>query len=105
MYPAAVFIMLIGGDSLRDLPSWHQPLEVIRQWKLAVLPRPDAPLNWELLERDVPGAQQATTLLDGPSVALSSTQIRRWIGHGRSLRYVVPQAVEQYIKANALYTT
>ena len=103
--PKAEFVLLIGGDSLRDLPLWHSPQRVVREWDIAVLPRPDYDLDWEILEEEVPGVRQATTILDGPSVALSSTEIRRWANGGRSLRYLMPGAVARYIRENALYTT
>ncbi len=102
-YPRAEFVLIIGGDSLRDLPQWHAPRLVLEQWQLAVLPRPDFPVAWEPLEAEVPGVRRKTTMLDGPSVALSSTQLRRWVAAGRSLRYCLPPALAAYIQANGLY--
>lgn len=103
LFPASEFIMLIGGDSLHDLPQWHEPQGIVEQWQIAVLPRPESTLDWHRIEQAVPGARQVTTVLDGPSIALSSTQIRRWVSAGRSLRYLMPSAVAQYIKEHGLY--
>lgn len=102
-YPDAEFVLLIGGDSLHDLPLWHEPSVIVAQWKIGVLPRPEYHIDWEALEGTVPGVRQATTILDGPSVALSSTQVRRWISAERSLRYLTPPAVIRYIHEHDLY--
>ena len=102
-YPGYELWLLIGGDSLRDLPEWHRPREIVAQAQLAVLPRPGATIEWDRLEEAVPGVRAATCLLEGPSVAISSTRIRAWAAAGRSLRYLVPEAVRSYIRRNALY--
>lgn len=102
-YPDYQFWLLLGGDSLRDLPTWHRPGEIVAQAKLAVLPRPGATIEWDRLEEAVPGVRAATNLLEGPSVAISSTRIRAWAAAGRSLRYLVPEAVRTYIGRNGLY--
>lgn len=103
VYPGAELVLLIGGDSLRDFPQWHEPQLIVKQWHIAVLPRPDYEIDWEILEKAAPGVRQTTTILDGPSVALSSTQVRRWVEVGRSLRYLIPTPVIRYIDENALY--
>lgn len=102
-YPGARFWLLIGSDSLRDLPRWHEPQKVVTQWTLAVLPRPNGDVDWSALEEAIPGLADETVMLDGPAIAVSSTQIRRWKRAGRSLRYVVPDAVLHYIEAHDLY--
>ena len=102
-HPGATLWLLIGGDSLRDLPTWHQPREVVRQSRIAVLPRPGAPLHWEMLEQALPDLRARVTMLDGPHVALSSTRLRAWAAEGRSLRYLVPPAVCRLIGDSRLY--
>lgn len=102
-YPGAELALLIGGDSLHDFPEWHKPHIIVDQWQIAALPRPEYAIDWAVLEKAVPGIRHATTILDGPSVALSSTQVRRWVGGGRSLRYLLPAPVIRYIDENSLY--
>lgn len=102
-FPGADLILVIGGDSLSDLPQWHEPQSIVAQWRIAVLPRPQSTLDWHKLAQCVPGIRDVTTILDGPSVAISSTQIRRWVSAGRELRYLMPTAVAQYIRENGLY--
>lgn len=95
--------LLVGGDSLRDLPTWVRPQELVARIRFAVLPRPGATIEWSALERAVPGVRDATHLLDGPSVAVSSTRMRQWVAAGRSLRYLTPDAVCAYIARAGLY--
>lgn len=102
-YPGRRLWLLIGGDSLRDFATWYRPQEIIAQAPLAVLARPDAAVSWPALEAAIPGIRSAVTFLDGPSVAVSSTQIRRWAAAGRSLRYLVADAVGAYIRRAGLY--
>lgn len=102
-YPDAVLWLLIGGDSLRDFLSWHRPEEILKFARLAVLPRPGADPDWPALVAALPALEGAVTFLDGPSVALSATQIRRWAAAGRGLNYLMPPAVREYIHRHQLY--
>ncbi|HSM59005.1 MAG TPA: nicotinate-nucleotide adenylyltransferase [Candidatus Sulfomarinibacteraceae bacterium] len=95
--------LLIGGDSLNDLATWHDPQRIVADWRLGVLSRPGSTLDLVALEKQVPGVEQATVVLDGPSVGVSSTDIRCWTAQGRSLRYVVPHSVREYIRTHGLY--
>lgn len=102
-YPDSEIWLLIGGDSLRDLPTWHKPQEVLANCRLAALPRPGATIDWEELEEVVPGVGDAVEVLDGPAIAVSSTRIRHWAAAGRSLRYLVPPEVQALITRERLY--
>ena len=102
-YPNSEIWMLIGGDSLRDLPAWHKPQEVLAKCQLAVQPRPGAKVDWESLEAALPGATESVEILDGPAIAVSSTRIRQWRAAGHSLRYLVPPKVRAFIIREGLY--
>ncbi len=102
-YPQAQLWWLIGSDSLRDLPTWHAPQQLIQQCRLGVLPRPGVTIDWESLSTAVPGIETAVDWLHGPQVYLSSTDIRRCAQAGHSLRYLVPTAVANYIQTHDLY--
>jgi nicotinate-nucleotide adenylyltransferase len=84
--------LLIGGDSLAQLPTWREP-EAIRQ--LATLVVVDRP-GWQ---PDVDGVQQVAL----PQIDVSSTSIRERRKCGRTIRYWVPEAVRQYIADQGLY--
>lgn len=103
-YPDAQLWLIIGADSLRDLPTWVEPQRLISQCRLAVLPRPGVEIDWHVLETAVPHIRTITHWLEGPSVALSATQIRHWAEEGRSLRYLIPPTVLAYIQQHRLYS-
>ncbi len=103
-YQDTQFCLIIGADSLRDLPIWNSPCQIIKQCRLAVLDRPGVVIDWDVLETAVPDVRAATDWLDGPTVDISSTAIRAWARAGRSLNVLVETAVLHYIRENKLYT-
>lgn len=104
-YPSAQFWLLLGEDSLRDLPTWTEPDRLIKQCRLAVLPRPGVTISWDLLETAVPGLETAVDTLSGPTLSLSATAIRAWLKAGQAPNYLLPTAVLNYIQHHRLYLT
>ena len=102
-YPQANLWLLLGADSLRDFTSWAGPGKIIQQCRLAVLGRPQAKIDWQELETAVPDIHRAVDFLSGPTTNISSTDIRNWVHDGHSLKYIVPEEVDSYIKKNQLY--
>lgn len=102
-YPDSQIWLLIGGDSLRDLPQWRKPERVVAQCRLAALPRPGAAVNWDALEEAVPNVKSAVDMLDGPTIDISSTEIRGWARAGHTVRYLLPATVADYIHEAGLY--
>ena len=95
---------LLGVDSLRDLPQWHEPHKIVSYGKLVAMMRPGcAEPDWKRLEEAVPRAGENIILLEGPLIDISSTEIRRRVAEGISIRYLVPEAVERYIYEQGLY--
>lgn len=103
-YPQAKLWLIIGSDSLVELPNWVEPSLIIQQCRLAVLPRPGVEIDWLALETAVPGVTQVVDMLEGPTLNISSTEIREWARRGRSLTYLVKTAVIYYIRQTKLYT-
>jgi len=103
-HPDDTFWLLVGADSLQDLPTWENPAQLIALCRLAALPRPGVALDWGELETAVPGIRTAVDLLDGPALTISSTKIRCWSRDGRSIRYLVTTAVLNYIHDHQLYS-
>jgi nicotinate-nucleotide adenylyltransferase len=90
--------LLMGADSARDLRSWKDHRTLLEEATLVVLPRRGvAP---EELPEEV--AARAT-LLASPLIEISSSEIRRLVRERRSIRYRVPESVEQYIRSEGLY--
>lgn len=99
------FWFLIGSDSLRSMPSWTDPIQLVQLCRFAVLPRRGIAFNWSTLEQEIPDLRQRVDLIVGPTVDISATSIREWVRSGRSLRYLVPDSVRDYIVSQGLYQT
>lgn len=102
-YPAAELYFVMGGDSLRDLPRWHRPADLIRHCKLAVMGRPGAAIHPAMHEPLLPGLAERVVMIDAPLIEISSTEIVQRLKSGRSVRYLLPDAVLAYIQQHNLY--
>ncbi len=98
---------LMGADMFSDLPNWRSPARVCRLALPVVVRRPDtAPVDFACLSEIVPSERLDLIRqhqVEMPEVGLSSTQIRRLVSQGHSIRYRVPRAVEMYIQSQGLY--
>jgi nicotinate-nucleotide adenylyltransferase len=103
----AELFLLMGADSLNDLPAWREPKRICELATPAVVCRGGAaPPDFSLLEPLVSDANLAkirASQVEMPSIELSSTDLRQRAATGRSLRYRTPRAVEKYIETNRLY--
>lgn len=103
-YPNAELFYLIGGDSLRDLPSWHRPGDLLAACSaLGVMRRPDARLDLSALEASLPGLRTKLRWLDAPALEISSSDIRQRIASGRPFRYYLHPGVYELIRLQRLY--
>jgi nicotinate-nucleotide adenylyltransferase len=94
---------LMGLDSLIDFPNWQDPNRIRRIARLAAATRPRYEVDWTPLETALPGIMHEVTLLPMPGVSIASQNIRRKIQHGSSIRYLVPDAVRDYMVEKLLY--
>jgi nicotinate-nucleotide adenylyltransferase len=105
--PENDFSLILGSDCLPDLPGWYQPLRVVEQAGLVVVPRPGVIL-WtaERLARalDVDVSKVRLQFAACPMIEIASRELRRAVADGLSIRYLVPRAVEEYIRERKLYT-
>jgi len=101
--PNARIWLIIGGDSLRDLLSWHKPETIIAGWRLAVLPRPGIIVDWPALEAALPGVRARVDLLAGAPLAISSTAIRAALARGAAAADLLPPRVAAYVERHGLY--
>ena len=104
--PDAALVYIIGEDSLRDLPDWHEP-ERFLAWidQLAVAPRPGYQVDPMSLERRLPGLQGKLTYLSEIMVEISSSLIRARILNGGPYDHFLAADVASYILRNDLYLT
>jgi nicotinate-nucleotide adenylyltransferase len=103
LYPLAEIWFLIGTDSLADLPRWRDPAGIVNLARLAVLPRSGATPDLDELAATVPGLLRRVDWLAGPPLDLSSSALRARARQGLPLRYLVPPAVETFIRERGLY--
>jgi nicotinate-nucleotide adenylyltransferase len=94
---------IIGGDSLVDLPTWHNALELISLCRLIVSHRPGYQPDLSKLEERLPGLSHRLDWVEMPALGLESSTIRRRIRGGRSIRYQVIDTVCEYIQKHRLY--
>jgi nicotinate-nucleotide adenylyltransferase len=103
----AELFLIIGSDTLQDLRLWYQPMRILELAGLLIVPRP----GWS-----IPGTEEVRRSLglpegsplryevcDIPLVAIASSDLRRRLAEGRSVRYMMPRAVEAYIVDKGLY--
>lgn len=103
MYPGATFFFLIGGDSLADFTTWRDPSGILEQARLAVMRRPGSEADMTSLREALPGIEERLIWLDAPYLEISGTDLRRRVGEGLPIRYLVPPSVEQYVHEHQLY--
>jgi nicotinate-nucleotide adenylyltransferase len=94
---------LMGMDSLRDLPTWHEAAWLVHNCTLVALSRHDVALDWESLERSLPGIRQHVIILDMPELEIASHTIQERVRNGQPIRHQVPKTVEEYIYEHHLY--
>ena len=103
--PADDLFFLVGADSLVDLPTWRRPQEIARLATVVVVNRPG--IDREPSDpASLPDLGPGTKPLMGvtvPPIGIASSDLRRRLAGGRSVRYMVPRGVEAYIEAQGLY--
>ena len=102
-YDTQLFLLL-GWDSVAEMASWKAPYRISKMATVVAFPRPRfSKPEITVLERAMPGIADRIVFLDTPYLEISSTDIRTRIAEGGSVRYMVPDAVVQYITENKLY--
>lgn len=107
-YPTSALYFLVGGDTLRELHTWREIETVLQLAEIVTVGRPGVPLdslNEKTLRLPDPWpARLAANVVTGHRLEISATDIRGRCVRGRSIRYLVPPAVERYIAAHHLYS-
>ncbi|MBN1643977.1 MAG: nicotinate-nucleotide adenylyltransferase [Dehalococcoidales bacterium] len=101
---ATELFLVMGWDSLSQLPYWKEPLRLIRMCSLVVVGRPGYKRpDLKSLEVNLPGLSKKVIFLEKPMMDISSTDIRDRVTQGQPIKYLVPPKVAEYIKENRLY--
>jgi nicotinate-nucleotide adenylyltransferase len=105
--PTRELFFLVGADMLHDLPHWRNAVGVCELAVLVVVRRPGAPpLDFGSLRNIIPDERIELIRrhqVEMPEIGISSTEIRRRVAEGRSIRYWTPRAVEMYIDTQGVY--
>ncbi|HSF46069.1 MAG TPA: nicotinate (nicotinamide) nucleotide adenylyltransferase [Chitinophagaceae bacterium] len=96
-YPEHQFAIIMGSDSLQNLNKWKNAEVIMNRYPLYVYTRPGFDIR-----NDLPVNK---TVLKAPLLEISSTHIRELIKNGKSIRYLVPDAVKEEIESNHYYKT
>jgi nicotinate-nucleotide adenylyltransferase len=100
----AELFLLMAADSFAQIDTWRQPDQLLERIEWVVGPRPGSALpDRSSLESRFGASASRIHLLDGPSLDVSSTQIRERVAVGDAIRYLVPRGVEELIVDRGLY--
>jgi len=95
---------IVSAEAFAGFLDWNDPARILGAARLVVLPREGhPPPDLAPLAAALPGLADRVSVLDGPRIRLSATEIRRRAGRGLSVRYLVPDAVAAYIAERRLY--
>lgn len=100
--PEDELFWIVGGDSLASFPTWREPEAISALAHLLAYRRGGHPLELTALPDWMDGHY---TVIDGPALEVSSTEIRQRLAAGRSVRYLVPDPVLAIVRERGLYRT
>lgn len=92
---------LIGADMLSMLPQWYEPEALVTETHLIIMARPGWTFDWNLLPALY--RKLANHVVSTPLIEISATEIRERVHGGKSIDYLIPARVANYIRENKLY--
>jgi nicotinate-nucleotide adenylyltransferase len=94
------FVLVVGADTWPEIPSWREPERLLALVEVAVVERP----GFASAEPKPPfPSARGVRRVSGPGLPLSASAIREHARSGRSVRFLVPDAVADYIAERGLY--
>lgn len=101
-HPDAELYLIVGADALRGFPAWREPERIVHICTLAVGVRPDYDLQATLNTLPEPIRARVQPIRATP-LDISATELRQRVRTGRSIRYLTPPNVIEYIHQHRLY--
>lgn len=98
LYPKSKLFLLCGSDVLDEIKTWKKPDEIYRLIKVIIGVRP----GYNKIRKDNKYAKKSI-IEEMNGLEVSSTEIRERVKKGKSIRYLVPAKVEEFIRAKGLY--
>ena len=96
--------LIVSSEALAGFPRWREPDRILELARVAVVPRGGfEPLDEAWVSAHFRGREDRFAFLAGPLLPISGSVVRRRAAAGRSVRYLVPEAVAAYIARNRLY--
>ena len=98
------FHFVMGADAAAGLAGWHKPKRLLELARPAVARRGDVPIDEiEAVMRRL-GLNDPITVLELPTLGVSSSLIRKRASQGRPIRYLVPDPVASFIESERIYS-
>jgi nicotinate-nucleotide adenylyltransferase len=110
-HPHDTLVLLLGPDSLAQLPSWREPRAILDGWEVVAVER-DGLDDVAAVVRDpalaaLLGPDRAARMIESrvrmPAIGVRASDLRAAVAAGRSIRFRTPRAVEAYIATHGLY--
>ncbi|MCD6417263.1 nicotinate-nucleotide adenylyltransferase [bacterium] len=98
-FPGDEFFLIVGGDSVVEFTTWHRWDEILSRCVVVALPRPGR--DFSSADRRV---LDAVKILKSPLIEISSTEIRRRVCEGKSIRFMTTEEVAKFIAEKKLYS-
>lgn len=103
-FPQAELVYLMGGDSLADLPNWHQPNAFVQAChQIGVMRRPGEQIDLTHLEAQIAEVGSKVQWIEAPLLEIAATEIRTRIRQQRPYRYFLPEPVYNLIQTQNYY--
>ena len=98
LYKDSELFFLLGSDAINELQDWKEPEKIFQKVKVVIALRPG-------FDRINPENRfvKRSLLIPINGLNISSTQVRERVRQGKSIRYLVPQGVEEFIQSKNLY--
>lgn len=101
--PSYTLYFISGTDTIEDLPNWHHPEDILKLCEFVGAARPGSTDVVDTIKDRFGPLGKHIIPLPVPTMNISSTELRRRIRHGLSIRYMVPPVVAAYIEKNGVY--
>lgn len=105
-HPGTEWELIVGADCLPDFGKWHDPAAILELAGLVVVPRPGFEVwSAERLAASVGAAADRVRMrvVECPLIDIASRDVRRRTADGKTIRFLVPRSVEEYIRERRLY--
>lgn len=94
-FPLEKFSLILGGDSFQNISRWKNYEQLLNNYSLLIYNRPGCIIDKSMAKH--------AHILDAPLLEISSSFVRKQIKEHLSIKYLVTDEVEQYIKENSYY--